>query len=126
MNTFNCAVDDTGSHGGIILDYNSKKDDSVLVFKGDGVSVDTNGDLVFTDTDTGATSIEVTGTGNAITGASYNASARKITLTKGATYNNYSLSPATTSTLGGIIVAGSSASSINTTQTAVASRYYGV
>ena len=36
--------------------------------------------------DTGATSIEVTGTGNAVTGASYNASTRKITLTKDATF----------------------------------------
>ena len=38
------------------------------------------------DTDTGATSIEVTGTGNAITTASYNASNRKITLTKETTF----------------------------------------
>ena len=48
-------------------------------------------DAKFTDTDTGATSVEVTGAGNAITSASYNASTRKLTLTKGATYNNYSL-----------------------------------
>ena len=38
------------------------------------------------DTDTGATSIEVTGTGNAVTTASYDASTRKITLTKGTTF----------------------------------------
>lgn len=37
-------------------------------------------------TDTGATSIEVTGSGNAVTAASYDASARKITLTKGTTF----------------------------------------
>lgn len=36
--------------------------------------------------DTGATSIEVTGTGNAVTAASYDASTRKITLTKGTTF----------------------------------------
>ena len=36
--------------------------------------------------DTGATSIEVTGDGNAVTVAAYDASCRKITLTKGATY----------------------------------------
>ena len=36
--------------------------------------------------DTGATSVEVTGSGNAITNATYDASARKITFTKGATY----------------------------------------
>ena len=36
--------------------------------------------------DTGATSVEVTGTGNAVTTATYNASTRKLTLTKGATY----------------------------------------
>ena len=52
--------------------------------------------------DTGATSVEVVGSGNAITTASYNASTRKLTLTKGATYNNYSLPAATSSTLGGV------------------------
>lgn len=36
--------------------------------------------------DTGATSVEVTGTGNAITSASYDASTRKITLNKGETF----------------------------------------
>lgn len=36
--------------------------------------------------DTGATSIEVVGDGNAVTDASYNPATRKITLTKGATY----------------------------------------
>lgn len=37
-------------------------------------------------TDTGATSVEVTGTGNAVTAASYNATNRKLTLTKGSTF----------------------------------------
>lgn len=37
-------------------------------------------------TDTGATSIEVTGAGNAVTAASYNATNRKLTLTKGSTF----------------------------------------
>lgn len=36
--------------------------------------------------DTGMTSVEVTGTGNAITAAVYDATGRKLTLTKGATY----------------------------------------
>ena len=36
--------------------------------------------------DTGATAVEVTGEGNAVTGASYDATTRKITFTKGATY----------------------------------------
>ena len=36
--------------------------------------------------DTGATSFEVTGDGNAVTGVSYDATTRKLTLTKGATY----------------------------------------
>lgn len=38
------------------------------------------------DTDTGATSVEVTGSGNAVTTASYDDSTRKITLTKGSTF----------------------------------------
>lgn len=37
-------------------------------------------------TDTGATSVEVTGAGNAVTAASYNATNRKLTLTKGSTF----------------------------------------
>lgn len=36
--------------------------------------------------DTGATSVEVVGSGNAVTEASYDAASRKLTLTKGATY----------------------------------------
>lgn len=36
--------------------------------------------------DTGATSVEVTGTGNAVTAASYNTANRKLTLTKGSTF----------------------------------------
>ena len=36
--------------------------------------------------DTGATSIEVVGDGNAVTAASYDPATRKITLTKGATH----------------------------------------
>ena len=42
------------------------------------------------DIDTGATSVEVTGTGNAITAASYDSTTRKLILTKDAAYNNYS------------------------------------
>lgn len=57
-----------------------------------------------TNTDTGATSVEVTGTGNAITTASYDSASRKLTLTKGATYNNYSLPKATSAVLGGVKV----------------------
>ena len=52
-------------------------------------------------TDTGATSVEVTGSGNAVTSASYDPDTRKITLTKDATYNNYSL-PAAGASLGGV------------------------
>ena len=39
-----------------------------------------------TNTDTGATSVTVSGSGNAVTGASYDASSRKLTLTKGETF----------------------------------------
>lgn len=39
------------------------------------------------NTDTGATSVEVTGNGNAVTSASYSASTRKMTLTKGSTFS---------------------------------------
>ena len=45
-------------------------------------------DIPAQDTDTGATSVEVTGTGNAITTASYDAASRKLTLTKGSTFSN--------------------------------------
>lgn len=58
-----------------------------------------------TDTDTGATSVTVTGSGNAVTAASYDPATRKLTLTKGATYNNYSL-PAAGSSLGGVKTGG--------------------
>lgn len=40
----------------------------------------------FTDTDTGATSVTTSGSGNAVTTASYDASTRKLTLTKGTTF----------------------------------------
>jgi hypothetical protein len=53
-------------------------------------------------TDTGMTSVEISGNGNAITSATYNKSNRKLTLTKDATYNNYVLPTATSSVLGGI------------------------
>ena len=47
-----------------------------------------NGKLTISSSynDTGATSVETTGTGNAVTSASYDASTRKITLTKGNTF----------------------------------------
>ena len=46
------------------------------------------GDTSFsiTDTDTGATKVEVTGAGNAVTAASYDAPTRKLTLTKGTSF----------------------------------------
>lgn len=49
-----------------------------------GVSV-TSGKIP-ANPDTGATSVEVTGSGNAVTAASYSASTRKMTLTKGTTF----------------------------------------
>ena len=47
-------------------------------------------DYIQINLDTGMTSVEVTGDGNAITGATYNASTRKLTLTKGASYQTAS------------------------------------
>lgn len=43
-------------------------------------------DYVQINLDTGATSVEVTGAGNAVTGASYNPATRKLTLTMGETF----------------------------------------
>lgn len=54
---------------------------------GSNVSItNSSGTVTFAATDTGATSIETTGSGNAVTGGSYDAATRKITLTKGATF----------------------------------------
>jgi len=51
---------------------------------GSNLSLSSGGEL--SATDTGATSIEVTGSGNAVTSASYSASTRKISLSKGTTF----------------------------------------
>lgn len=51
--------------------------------------------------DTGATSVAFSGSGNALTNVSYNASNRTLTFTK-ATYNNYTLPLATNSVRGGV------------------------
>ena len=51
---------------------------------------------------TGATNITLTGTGNILTSASYNAATRTITLTKGASVSNYTLPVATSTALGGV------------------------
>ena len=59
-------------------------------------------DLGSLATDFDKLNVTVTGTGNAVTTGSYDSSTKTITLTKGATYNNYSLPTATSTTLGGV------------------------
>lgn len=111
--TYDLAASTSSANGNVKINLiaggSSSGTDSVII-KGSGatsVTTDANGVITInstdtnTDTDTGATSIVVTGSGNAVTEATYDASSRKITLTKGATYNNYSLPNAGTS-LGGI------------------------
>ena len=76
----------------VIVDELPKVNDGKLTITVNGTAhtftANQSGNTSFsiTDTDTGATSVEVTGTGNAVTAASYNASTRKLTLTKGATF----------------------------------------
>ena len=76
------------------------------------ITVDTKGRITSASTytvklpanpnvDTGATSVAFSGSGNALTGASYDASTRTLTFTK-ATYNNYTLPLATNSVRGGV------------------------
>lgn len=75
------------------------------------VTVDNKGRVTAASTKTvkipavsGIASVSTTGTGNAITEASYDTATRVLTFTKGATYNNYSLPAASTSDRGGITV----------------------
>lgn len=70
------------------LRANSNPSTSALYYiSGANVLAKWNGtDYVQINLDTGMTSVEVVGDGNAITSASYNATTRKLTLTKGATY----------------------------------------
>lgn len=67
--------------------------------------------------DTGATSITTTGTGNAVTTASYNASTRQITLTKGSTF----LTSAPVSSVAGYTGAVSAANLVSAILTGAAS-----
>ena len=70
------------------LQANTNPDKTALYYiTGSNVLAKWNGtSYVQINLDTGATSIEVVGDGNAVTAASYNPSTRKITLTKGATH----------------------------------------
>ena len=54
--------------------------------KGHVVGITVSSGKIPANPDSGATSVEVTGTGNAVTTASYSSSTRKLTLTKGATF----------------------------------------
>lgn len=99
-------VSKTGSYNDLLnkptipTDTNQKVKTSTVTFGNNdvveivgGTNVSVSGDataktitISATDTDTGATSIETTGSGNAVTTASYSADTRKITLTKGSTF----------------------------------------
>lgn len=63
--------------------FNELKANCIYTFVYNGTQWDLVGEI---NTDTGATSVEVTGTGNVVTAASYNKDTRKLTLTKGETF----------------------------------------
>lgn len=97
--------DGDGSSPFATQDYvarNGGKIDSISV-NGVAQTIDANKNVDITvPADTGATSIEATGSGNAVTGASYDSATRKITLTKGeifqtATDNNLNTNDKTVS-----------------------------
>lgn len=77
--------------GGVKIGSNITNSSGTISLTKDNVTTALGYTPPTTDSDTGATSVEVTGSGNAITAASYDATTRKLTLTKDATYNNYSL-----------------------------------
>lgn len=62
--------------------FNELRANGIYTFVYNGTQWDLVGEI---NTDTGATSVEVTGSGNVITAATYEASTRKVTLTKGVT-----------------------------------------
>ena len=73
------------------LEYLKTKTDGVVRFDiaqtlSDAQKAQARANIGASGSDTGATSVETTGSGNAFTAASYNASTRKITFTKGTTF----------------------------------------
>ena len=76
----------------VVVDELPKANDGKLTITVNGTAhtftANQAGDTSFsiTDTDTGATKVEVTGAGNAVTAASYDAPTRKLTLTKGTSF----------------------------------------
>ena len=98
VNDFTYTHPDSGVTAGDYGDTTNQTPDFGDAFQVPSFTVDAQGHLTVagvhtvtiptapTFTDTGATSIEVTGSGNAVTKASYDAGSRKITLTKEATF----------------------------------------
>ena len=79
-------------NGTQILDMGNKTD-PINLKAGTNVSISNSGGTVtFAATDTGATSIETTGSGNAVTSGSYDSATRKITLSKGNSFKSPTLS----------------------------------
>lgn len=95
------------SLGGVKTGGNVTISDGVITVNNDGhthtvANVTNLSNLLDEKITASAVTFTTSGSGNAITDVSFNATSKVFTLTKGATYNNYSLPVATYNTLGGV------------------------